>query len=184
MPLTSYEKGMSERMIFKKHTILVSSAFVLIICAAAPIIAQLVPLNGALRGSYTITQIRASPPLYSGHSEAVGNVLHMGKTTLIVDGQSSIDSAGNIVPVPDTWNASLTAANGDKVFLVYFFPSNDNASGKYALSGKYTITGGTGRFAGASGEGSYTAEGTYLVFPGAVSGQYAGSLSGDISTKN
>jgi len=171
-------------MIISKNAIGVAVVLSLTICAAAPLIAiQLVPVNGALNGTYSITQLQSSPPLYAGHATATGNVSHLGKSTLTVDGQSSIDSDGNIVPVPGTWSATLTAANGDKVFLSYHYPANDNAAGKYTLAGQYTITGGTGRFAEATGEGTYSAEGTYSVLPGVVNGQFAGSLSGDISTR-
>jgi hypothetical protein len=52
----------------------------------------------------------------------------------------------------------LTAANGDQVWVSYVATLTDTASPPqgtdYDESGNYTITGGTGRFAGASGSGT------------------------------
>jgi hypothetical protein len=170
-------------MILRKRAIQLAGALALTISAAAPLIAlELIPVHGSLKGTYTITQLQSSPPLYSGHATADGIVSSLGKATLVVDGQTTTDSSGNIVPVAGTWIATLTAANGDQVFLRYLFPANDNAAGKYTLSGEYTVTGGTGRFSGATGKGTYSAEGTYSLLPGLVDGKFAGSLEGDIST--
>jgi hypothetical protein len=169
-------------MILRKRAIQFAGALALTISAAAPLVAlEIIPVHGALKGTYSITQLQSSPPLYSGHGTAVGIVSGMGNATLTIDGQSTTDSSGNIIPVAGTWNATLTAANGDEVFLRYLFPANDNGAGKYTLSGEYVVTGGTGRFSGATGKGTYSAEGTYSLLPGIVSGKFAGSLEGDIS---
>jgi hypothetical protein len=84
----------------------------------------------------------------SGNMEVAGTATHLGK----------FDSKANWVFDPTTWTlyvwASFTAANGDTLqaefpkWVVY-------PPGVIADSGVATITGGTGRFAGASG--SYVA---------------------------
>ena len=75
-----------------------------------------------------------------------------------------------------TGTTIYTAANGDQLFVSYSgtatFP---NQSGTATFSGTETVTGGTGRFAGASGALTRTASLSVLV----LSGQYetSGTLS-------
>ena len=81
--------------------------------------------------------------------EVVGTATHLGK----------FDSQANWEFAPETgtlhvW-ASFTAANGDTLQAEFPAWGFDPVSGVAADSGLATITGGTGRFAGASG--SYVA---------------------------
>jgi hypothetical protein len=48
----------------------------------------------------------------------------------------------------------FTAANGDKIVMSFHLLALPTATG-FAVTGVWEITGGTGRFAGASGAGTY-----------------------------
>lgn len=58
-----------------------------------------------------------------------------------------------------TGNLTLTAANGDELFITYHAttPYPDPATGAFDPTGTFTITGGTGRFANATGGGTLSA---------------------------
>ena len=70
----------------------------------------------------------------------------------------------------------LTAANGDQVFGTYQTIAHlDFATFQVSASGQFTITGGTGRFEGASGGGTIGADGSLLP-PFEVLGGMAGRI--------
>jgi hypothetical protein len=58
-----------------------------------------------------------------------------------------------------TGSLTLTAANGDELFVTYHATSSypDPTTGDFSPAGTFTIVGGTGRFAGAAGGGTLTA---------------------------
>ena len=69
----------------------------------------------------------------------------------------------------------LTAANGDQIYLLIIEDACPVAPNVFHCVGTYSVTGGTGRFAGASGEG---------VFDGLVdfgSRQFTATYTGQIS---
>jgi hypothetical protein len=72
--------------------------------------------------------------------------------------------------------ATITATNGDLLTLNYQSVSSTvDASGNFQDIGTFQFTGdGTGRFAGASGGGTYTASGNF--FTGATTTEFVGSL--------
>jgi hypothetical protein len=86
----------------------------------------------------------------NGHANHMGNVSESGSTFF----DFSNFPASAVAHV----TAVLTAANGDQVSVSYVATLTDTASPpqgtNYHESGNYTITGGTGRFAGASGSGT------------------------------
>ena len=85
-----------------------------------------------------------------------GNATHMGKVS--DSGSLSVDKSNFPVSLVFSATGTLTAANGDEVFFSYVVTQTDTASPpqgmNYDESGNYTITGGTGRFAGATGSGT------------------------------
>ncbi|MBI2861341.1 MAG: hypothetical protein HYX89_00820 [Chloroflexi bacterium] len=128
------------------------------------------------RGSYSGTLAFASDgtPLFSG----TGISTHLGKGTnegyvLILSGQASC-----IGGVPNDNYETLTAANGDSLTIV----SHDeacpipNMPGWFHGTGHWEVTGGTGRFSGATGQG--TLDGHVHFIPG---GEFSFQLTGTIS---
>ncbi len=81
----------------------------------------------------------------------------MDKTTAFTDDQfiSLIDGSG-------TATYTLTGKNGDTLVLSLVFPVGGtiNVEGGVIFSGTYTITGGTGRFNGATGSGNFAGFGS------------------------
>ncbi len=90
-------------------------------------------------------------------SEATGTATHLGRTTC---------ATWHCTPLGDQitgGTGTLTAANGDQVFVTYSGTAPFNLAtavpGVTAIpmGGPFTIVGGTGRFAGASGSGTMNA---------------------------
>jgi hypothetical protein len=83
---------------------------------------------------------------------------------------------------PDSISLDLTAANGDTVFMnIAQNICQAGASQIYDATGTYTVAGGTGRFANATGSGTTS---TRASFPGSSpsgSGSFAITADGTIS---
>jgi hypothetical protein len=70
----------------------------------------------------------------------------------------------------------LVAANGDELHWTYAGTGSlPDADGNTAITGNFVISGGTGRFSDATGEG--TIEGTVRTVTGVVSVAYRGTVS-------
>ncbi len=81
-----------------------------------------------------------------------GHATYMGRTTAFTDDQliNLIDGSGSAT-------YTLTGVNGDTLILALVFPIGGtiNVEGGVIFSGTYAITGGTGRFNGATGGGVF-----------------------------
>ncbi len=128
-----------------------------------------VPFKGRVQGAETSTLI--DPTHLSVTRENTGNATHLGHFTavehFVVDLTTFPTATGTEV---------FTAANGDLMFATTFgvatpIPGTTNLS----LEEMVTITGGTGRFAGATG----TVTGDRVL---AATGLSAGSFDGTISS--
>lgn len=97
-----------------------------------------------------------------------GNGTHLGR---FVGTQTHCQSGGVIVQA----EATQTAANGDQVFASGEGSIVDNGDGTATVTIAYVITGGTGRFAGASG--SYTATAVQDLATGDTEGTFAGGIA-------
>lgn len=109
-----------------------------------------------------------------------GHATHLGRTTVSAHGTGSLV----LPPVPCTVNGApgfevatslpqvtLTAANGDQLFMVG--PGGTFCSllsGGGSGTGTLVITGGTGRFAGASGSATFVSNNTPSVFVNTAEG--------------
>jgi hypothetical protein len=77
---------------------------------------------------------------------------------------------------------TLTAANGDKLYVEVAGTQTMNPLFTFSdFIGPYTITGGTGRFEGATGAGTITAHLT-INWPDCKDGDITGSLEGTLVT--
>lgn len=126
-----------------------------------------VPFSGRLAGTVTVTPL--TPPVASVLIEATGNATLLGRYTL---------------EVPHTVNQAtrtgvgvyeFTAANGDTLTASFTGLATLVAPGVLTTSEAATITGGTGRFAGATG--SFTAERTFYLSTGETVGSFQGTIS-------
>ena len=142
----------------------------LLVSLAGPVSAgDQVPFRGTLEGTATITPL--SPPMVSVRIEATGSATYLGRFTLEaphVVNQATLTAAGTYL---------ITAANGDTI-TADLAGTATMVEPPYVISitETATVTGGTGRFAGATG--SIHVE---RIFNRAT-GVTTGTLSGWIST--
>jgi hypothetical protein len=143
--------------------IAVACALVLLVFTAAASAKRVDrPFKGCVSGQVVFTPDPASPSptgLWTD-SSAVGCVSHLGRTVM---------SSRHPTPTGDTitgGNMKLVAANGDEVWIAYSgsapFPVMGVPS-TIVVAVDFTIVGGSGRFAHASGGGKMTG---YVEFPG------------------
>lgn len=129
------------------------------------------PFNG--KGSGTFADTSQTTVLITG----TGQYDHLGLTTLrfpsTITGQAAC--GGFTATESDTY----TGANGDSVFQTVNDTICPTATpNAFILTGSFTITGGTGRFADASGSGTVQAS---IMFTSATTGTFAGTQTGTIS---
>lgn len=120
-------------------------------------------------------------PSFGGTVQGAIIGTHMGAGTLVgtysLSGPAPTCGSGSAA---QTVSAVLSAANGDEIDET--ISASVCASGvlSYDVSGTYTITGGTGRFADASGDGIWNAHASFpdgLFTPGTITFAQDGSIS-------
>ena len=127
-----------------------------------------VPFRGRLEGDVAVTPL--APPLLRVDVEATGKATHLGRFTL--DIPHVVDPATRTA----IGSYEFTAANGDKVYAQFTGIATPTATpGVLYIEETATITGGTGRFAGATG--SFTGERLYDTIAGTTIGSFEGTIS-------
>ena len=148
------------------RTVLVAIA--LLFTVAGPVAAgDAVPFKGSFSGTVTVTSI--TPPLLSNLIEGAGNATHLGQFTLEIPhvvNQSTRVGTGSYV---------FTAANGDTLTAHFSGQGTILAPGVISASDVAVITGGTGRFTGATG--TFAAERIFTVATGAITGTFEGTIT-------
>jgi hypothetical protein len=133
-----------------------------------------VPFKGSLQGVETTTSV--NPPFLTILGEWTGNANPLGPFT--VENPHTV----NLGDMTGIGSFAFTAANGDTVTA--------DETGLAALTGtpgilfiveQATITGGTGRFAGATG--SFTVERLLDRATGVTTGSFAGTISSPGASK-
>jgi len=109
--------------------------------------ASSVPFKGIFEGTFAI-----SPLDLQLHFSGDGPASHLGDTGIVGDSQLAPAEPGCFDIVTDA--VTLTAANGDAVFLTNSGQDCFDETGHIVGNATFTVTGGTGRFAGASGTGT------------------------------
>lgn len=108
-------------------------------------------------------------PIRSITREGTGTATYLGKYTEQVTAQI------NLVTRHLTGTATFTAANGDTLTATVEGQATPTTTpGVLSIVEVYTITGGTGRFAGATG--SFTLESTVTQATGVSSGTFSGAI--------
>ena len=94
------------------------------------------------------------PTVVCVHGRGVGLATHLGRSTDVNDA-GTVDFATTPCATVQTPLATLIGANGDTITVSLSGTAcPTSVFGLDALSGTYIVTGGTGRFAGASGGGT------------------------------
>ena len=107
--------------------------------------------------------------------QGTGHANHLGRITW--QSHETVDVCSNPDGGVVVGQITLTAANGDVVSGTYETLANlDFAAGQVTALGEFQITGGTGRFANAAGEGIISATGS-LAPPFGVLGAMRGSIT-------
>lgn len=112
------------------------------------------------------TEFSISPPVGDDapdirrlHIEYVCQLKHLGRTTAVAEQIVSLTS-------PFASNTTIyTAANGDQLFVTWTGTSQANGP-DISFSGPEIITGGTGRFAGATGSTLVTGTASFATMTG------------------
>jgi len=135
---------------------------------AAPVAAgDQVTFKGRLEGTVTVTPL--DPPLASVLIEATGNGSQLGRFTLEIPhlvNQALRTGIGTYV---------FTAANGDTLTADFAGQATIVSPGVIATHETAVITGGTGRFAGATG--TFIADRTFFMATGMTVGSFEGTVS-------
>ena len=129
-----------------------------------------VPFKGRLKGAFTVTSV--SPPIVNEIVTGTGNATHLGKFTWVLALRVDVSTT----PALLTGTFQFKAANGDTVYGTFSgtaspTPNPDVVSFVEAM----TITGGTGRFAGAAG--GFTLQGLVNLVTTETTGSFTGTIS-------
>ena len=114
----------------------------------------------------TVAPLPSSPPLIRQTDAGTCQFSHLGRTTL--EGVLEI----NVATGTQRGERTLTAANGDELYMEIAGTSTPSGPGLVSFSATFTIVGGTGRFANATGLGR--AEGTANLVTSRTSSTFDG----------
>jgi hypothetical protein len=129
-----------------------------------------VPFNGSLQGKETSTEI-GTPP-----TTAIANGSARGIATTVGQFSFTYQLTVTLATGTATGSAHLVAANGDSVYTTVAGSLALTATpGIATVTEINTITGGTGRFAGA--QGSFTVERLLNLGTGFTSGSFHGAIT-------
>jgi hypothetical protein len=111
---------------------------------AAPVAAgEHVPFRGRFKAISTVIEL--NPPIGVAVTNGTGNATHLGRFLFQHPHTVNFETS----QLAGTFN--LVAANGDKIFADYSGQIRPTSTPVVPVVGTATITGGTGRFAGARG---------------------------------
>jgi hypothetical protein len=123
----------------------------------------------------TVDVLDGEEPILLYHVTGVGTLTHLGKTRF--ESETTIDLSAD--PDQVTGSPTFTAANGDQLYTTFTgtaTPIDENTS---IIERHFEITGGTGRFADATGQftgtsisplaGSGTPEPSSIIIEGTIS---------------
>jgi hypothetical protein len=154
----------------KRHRFEASLALTLVafLGIAGPALAkELVPFKGSLAGDVSHTP---DPPFDFVEIDATGEGSHLGTFTL------AIPHLVNTTTRTAVGTYEFTAANGDMLFADFTGQATPTSTpGVIHIVETATITGGTGRFAGATG--SFIAERLFDRLEDTTIGTFTGSIS-------
>jgi hypothetical protein len=143
-------------------------AVVVVLGLSGPVAAgEQVPFKGSLEGDVAITPL--APPFVAVNIEGSGKASHLGKFTV------DIPHVVNRTNSTAIGTYEFTAANGDTLSASFTGQGTPSATpGVLAIVETATITGGTGRFAGATG--SFTVKRLFDTVAGTTAGSFMGAI--------
>ncbi len=144
-----HPSGNQRRLIPKHRFVLLLASIALLISSCQKedtLCKKTVPFKAVFQVQSAVTQ-QGPPLLISATGTGYGTPI--GKSSFV--GHAQVDASNNF-----TDNGIITASNGDQIFETAKGPGPvvDPANGNFLIISKNIITGGTGKYAGATG--SYT----------------------------
>jgi hypothetical protein len=149
-------------------TAILALAVLAVLALAGPAAAEKqVPFKGSVAGDVTVT---GAPPKLSALVEGAGTATQLGRYT--VDIPHTVDVRYRTA----CGTYEFTAANGDKLYARFKgIAKVTETPGVLYIEETATITGGTGRFDGATG--SFSVERWYDTIAGTTMGSFEGTIS-------
>ncbi len=142
---------------------------------AGPVAAgEQVPFKGSVAGTVTITPI-IGDPVFDVHVEidGAGNASHLGEFSVSIP--HDVDRRMPPSPSIAVGEYVFTAANGDELYAEFTGQATLIAPGFLSIVETATITGGTGRFVGATG--GFDCERLFDTVAGTTVGEFNGTIS-------
>ena len=124
------------------------------------------------QGSFAETPV---PGVLTGTSSGSGHASHLGRITLSTTETLDFVTTPGTLVIRDG-RLVMVAANGDELYWSYEgTASTPDEDGDSSLTGTFVITGGTGRFSGATGGGTF--EGSGNAVTGVATLAYRGTIA-------
>ena len=117
---------------------------------------QNLPFRLGDEGTITFTGPSTATTAGTGNANQMGRIESAGSLTIVGEA-----SCGNEVGFAVEMQDTFTAANGDRLMTAITMQLCPIAPGIYHGVGTYVVTGGTGRFAGATGSGGFDGPGNF-----------------------
>jgi hypothetical protein len=147
-----------------------------VLLCASSVGAKDLPFKGRIDGTLVAAPTQTNPLIYLSEADAVGDATHLGAFTKMTSDVINI-ATGQVEGA-----FTMTAANGDQLTGVYSgFMAFGAAPGTFSWVLNATITGGTGRFLGATGQFVFLADVNYVAVNGVVTGNYTETFDGTIT---
>jgi hypothetical protein len=132
--------------------------------------AEELPFKARLAGNAMLTPT-GDPCVMQNNATAVGNATHAGRFTWSTEERVNFCTVPGGIEVSGSF--TLTGANGDSLEGRFAAIGQFDETGTLVIAGSYEITGGTGRFIGATGSGNTDVVALFtpgLPFTAALSG--------------
>lgn len=160
----------------------VAGVFTLLVVATAPVsAAPSVPFGARCTGTIQVTGAdpAGNPTTAAYGGPCMGDLgIKQMQGTIAVTGPASTSVCGAAGGFAAQHSDTLTAADGSQLFLHVVENACQEGPGAYHCIGTYTVTGGTGRFAGATGTGRFDG---HVQFNPDGSGTFQATYFGRIS---
>ena len=153
--------------ITRSNIYLPMAAMILTAAIAVPAAAQRVPFKGAMQGNDADTFLSPTTVLVTTTGTGIGT--HLGQFSFTQE--STVD----FTTLTATGFAHWVAANGDSIDTTLAGSGEPTDPGVFRITEIHTITGGTGRFAGA--QGSFTVERLASAVTFLTSGSFHGTIT-------
>jgi hypothetical protein len=159
----------------KTLAILGGTALLLGVAIAPAFAATTVPFNATYSGSYTPDA--ANPSLF--HLSGAGKATRLGQSTdvgtVAITGPATTCTYGGFAVSDDETFTSTDDGDQVSIHMVDEACQTTPTSNVFHQHGTYTVTGGTGRFVGASGTGTFDCYGDFNSFT--FNSSFSGSIS-------